>query len=425
MTSSQASPTADLVTPSENLPKQSIDINESQRAYTTRSHKRHKSLDLSTITHPEPEIIRSESSDTKVDEHISQPPIIKSNENINQTESLDDLLGIQVNSWPYSEKILASTISLKTEMERTRREEYKLTSINQSIELLKLAIQANVPPHLIPFVFNSNNLKDEDKDELKQITKTPGKHSTSTSVFKVNMPQQQQFQFHHWQKPDGSIQRSDISSTGSTIGSSSNQIPSTPNRANDERKRKFSTDEETEKPITPHQVKPIIPNHRRNQSEASVSQLRSIYENQISQSQQPSHQRNPSYSLRSPYVYPPQEKQMMQQQQQHPPPPPYRSNFYQYPPQQPRPMVTPGTPGTPLRGAPSIHLPQHPQRIPQHFIPGPPQTFQFPQKPPHPPPLQPLQTRGFTSVESSPVSTKPKGKGDVSFLISTPNNPPK
>lgn len=490
---------------------------------SSQSHKRHKSLDVSSLSNPSDieykaaaaaaatteesgsSTLNSTAQNIKQDikvspihdalksgassSYVNRNPAPPSNvgkserpENADVKDSLDQLLGISLDSWPYSERILSSTISLRTEMERTRREELRLAIINQTIEFLKLAVQNNIPPQLIQTVFSESELKEarnsaanfKDSD-LKQGARPTPKPSTSTSVFKVNIPQPQQFQFHHWQKPDGSLVRSDVSSTGSTVGSSQ-AAPTTPTQMTDERKRKIS-DEDTGRSTGPQQESYSIPSHRRNQSEANVSQLRSIYESQISQQKNQHRVNDSQYSLRSPYVYPPRERQMQpaistpqqhqqQQQLQHqigqhqrqpqpqpqpqpsqlqqlPQHPHFRQNYYPYP-QPPQ----PGSPGTPIVFSGGIHQiptptppqqqqqPQQPQRQhPSQLSPqrGP-QGYQFPQKHPHPEVqrqtpniiLQPPQ-RISEGSQGSPISgsNKPKGKSDVSFLISTPNNPPK
>lgn len=367
-------------------------------------------------------------------------------------------LGYSINDGEYSETILKNIITLKTEQEKTKKESLKLSSIKSSISLMKLAIESGIQPNLIPLIFLSgqinqlnksdkfskelNNSIDFIKSELASNLNSANSNANSamddnsnlntpksqTSVFKVNLQQPQtQFQFHHWQKPDGSA----IDST-------------------DDRKRKMSGEREPEhvpqqqqhqhqpqqsmtKPSTPRKQlqREEVYGHRRNQSEASVMQLRNIYENP---QQYQSHQINrglgsPYYPRNEPRPPPPPSHQQQQQHQA----PPFPS--YSFPPR--------GAPNlSPLRVNPPHHPSHAPQVQAQAHQPHPAHAPPAPhtQVPPHHPqqrplPVPPYVSGGFSSANSSPVTTrlpnsntsqeKKIGKSDVNFLISTPNNPPR
>ncbi|CAM9019830.1 unnamed protein product [Wickerhamomyces anomalus] len=399
------------------------------------------------------------------------------------TESyLKDTLGISLKDWPYSEQLLISTISLKAEKEKTKKESLRLSYVQSSIDLVKLSVNSGIPPHLIPCVFVSSAQSKEilEKYGLKESTPdAPQQHpqqqheqpvqqpsrrpsetqlqskptgqsqqpknlQTSTSVFKVNIPQQTQFQFHHWQKPGESL---------------SQQQPQP--QQDSEKKRKLSDEplrppqqQPSLKPSTPTRFSTSSSSHRRNQSEASVSQLRSLYETQIMQHQQHQQQQHqqqqqqqwgrtlgsPYYPSREParplyFQYPQQQvpiPQQQQQQQHHAPPPQpyaYPVQYIQGPPPQQGPPQGFAFPPRPIQN------PQGRETPVQQILPPPPQigstgVHSLPGPGPPPPPSQYREGESM-SVSGSPIAMKrgsgeqsKQGKSDVSFLISTPNNPP-
>jgi hypothetical protein len=236
-----------------------------------------------------------------------------------------------------SQEILQCTLQLEIEKERTKRESLRLNSLQESINLVKLAVDSQVPPHLIPLIFTNEGSKDLER--LREHEQKRG----STSVFKLNIPQQTQFQFHHWQNPHD------------------------PDKKKENVDPKLSRDQQ----------------HRRNQSEASVAQLRSIYEQSVPQ-QIPRAQQWP---LGSPYQRDPRFLQP--------------GPFVQYPGSYPLHHTQ--------QRSPQAQQQAPPQGLPQ----GLPQGYTFPQQ------RQNLQSPA--QINRSPS----KGKNDVNFLISTPNNPPR
>lgn len=77
------------------------------------------------------------------------------NESSDSRSVITSLLGTQATDWPYSEGALIHALQLKTQQEMTKQQYYKLENINKSIEMLRIAIAANVPGHLIPLLFNN------------------------------------------------------------------------------------------------------------------------------------------------------------------------------------------------------------------------------------------------------------------------------
>ncbi|CAK7894093.1 hypothetical protein CAAN1_09S04016 [[Candida] anglica] len=60
------------------------------------------------------------------------------------------LLGPDVQSFPYSEQAYMETIKLRAEQERAKQDYYKLEIANKNLAILQMAIQAQIPVHLIP-----------------------------------------------------------------------------------------------------------------------------------------------------------------------------------------------------------------------------------------------------------------------------------
>ena len=266
------------------------------------------------------------------------------------------------------ETIQCWTLQLETERERTKRQELKLTYIQESINLVKTAAESNIPPHLIPNLFTSEGTKDVEK--MKQS------HKGSTSVFKVNLPQHTEFQFHHWHHPD---EKSKMQSSSSIRNAESVSKPQTPKRS----------------------VGQMSPPHRRNQSEASLGQFRGAYETvpqQIPQIQtQRTWSRQPQPQLTSPYQG--QLQQQRQQQQQ---------------------FISTASPITPrIHRGPDVATmgyqfpPPHQQQSPLHQgerLPG----------------VKHIQHLQQQQPQQQWKQDKSAGhRNDVNFLISTPKDPPK
>ncbi|CCH42047.1 Muscle M-line assembly protein unc-89 [Wickerhamomyces ciferrii] len=538
---------------SQNNPSRIIEEDENVQSGRERSESKSKSKSpipgTSTDIRKKEDISHLETSEENVRKKTPEQETDNPKESLSPKKSqsisdsyIEEVLGISLDQWPYSEELLLSTIALKTEKEKTKKQHLKLTSIQSSIDLIKLSVATGIPPNQIPNVFVSSeqtkeliNKLTQKKIELEEVPShtenvkphqfqfqtSQSKHSRSnsqsgisqpstqanqsqapqnqpsssstqpssknatTSVFKVNIPQQTQFQFHHWQKPGE--------------GGSSNTT-----QQETDKKRKLSTDEGS----TLHTAKPQTPNrnanvssHRRNQSEANVSQLRTMFETQstqqqhqqqgfgLNQGQSQTQQQAPpqwgSRALGSPY-YPPRERRPVYYQFPAPPPPPNQQTSYpqQVTHHQLQPQQHPTPPGQQPQHQQVYQIPQSQgQPIPQsasqqytfppqvqYYQPVPPPQFVFPPKPPQPSSIQgtpqrmepsthqvtlqpsstgqpysapstinplqqqnPIQYRESSSVQGSPISMKrgstsstgDKGKSDVNFLISTPNNPPK
>ncbi|KAH3901281.1 uncharacterized protein SCODWIG_00825 [Saccharomycodes ludwigii] len=69
--------------------------------------------------------------------------------NNNMKNPLSSLLGTDLNTWPYGEQTLHKALELKCYQEVTKQQFYKL-------ELIKSAMQANIPGNLIPQLFSNN-----------------------------------------------------------------------------------------------------------------------------------------------------------------------------------------------------------------------------------------------------------------------------
>lgn len=72
---------------------------------------------------------------------------------------LDVIFGNSVTDWNMSETTLAKSLDFKIEQEKTKQQYYRLESINKSIELLRLASSANIPPQQITRLFGESGLE--------------------------------------------------------------------------------------------------------------------------------------------------------------------------------------------------------------------------------------------------------------------------
>ncbi|KAH3668674.1 hypothetical protein OGAPHI_002428 [Ogataea philodendri] len=343
---------------------------------------------------------------------INQPPEPEpepESASMSAQEVLSQLLGVQIESWPYSEESLEQLIQLKTEQERTRSEQSKSRNLELALELLNLARQVGISPDLIPFLFanvSPDDVRERVENTLKYHSPTPGyqtpryrpedspaqsfshrrSHTTSnipsvggaTSVWKVNLPQQQQFQFHHWPGP-GAV--GPITSKGSSLDTTASSAqsattsnlpypntpsaPSTSSPSYSAHKRKFSD--------------PAQPTHHRQPSSPTKSHSLSLDK-----------RRSINNPLASPY--------------------PYREPSYSassYPPTQ----TTSVGPTSRFSQAAS---PYAARQQPPYYYSSPyhQQSYQFPTGKPQEPTLPPLR---------APDDDKSKSK----FLINTPKNPPK
>lgn len=76
---------------------------------------------------------------------------------------LDVIFGNSVTDWNMSETTLAKSLDFKIEQEKTKQQYYRLESINRTIELLKLASNANIPPQHITRLFGEGGLDVQQK----------------------------------------------------------------------------------------------------------------------------------------------------------------------------------------------------------------------------------------------------------------------
>ncbi len=81
-----------------------------------------------------------------------------------ESYNTDCPLGINISTWPYSEETLRDTLRLRIEQEKSKQEYYKLEYRSKCLEILKLSIDSNIPPHNIPILFSSfSTLSDPEK----------------------------------------------------------------------------------------------------------------------------------------------------------------------------------------------------------------------------------------------------------------------
>ncbi|ODV65087.1 hypothetical protein HYPBUDRAFT_88454, partial [Hyphopichia burtonii NRRL Y-1933] len=60
------------------------------------------------------------------------------------------LLGPNVSSFPFSESAYVEALKLRTEQEKTKQEYYKLETANKNLNIIQMALNAQVPSNLIP-----------------------------------------------------------------------------------------------------------------------------------------------------------------------------------------------------------------------------------------------------------------------------------
>ncbi|CUS24008.1 LAQU0S13e01222g1_1 [Lachancea quebecensis] len=66
---------------------------------------------------------------------------------------MSSLFGNECSEWPFSDASLTQALEFKTQQEKTKQQFYKLECVNRSIELLKTAMAANVPGHMVTQLF--------------------------------------------------------------------------------------------------------------------------------------------------------------------------------------------------------------------------------------------------------------------------------
>ncbi|KAG7691482.1 hypothetical protein KL930_001161 [Ogataea haglerorum] len=328
-------------------------------------------------------------------------------------EVLSQLLGFKVESWPHSQEQLDLVIQLKIEQERTKYEQQKSRNLAMAMELLNTARQTGIPPELIPFLY-ANLSPEEIKERIDMVLKyplqpqgyqTPGQRADespvrafshrrsytassaassaggATSVWRVNLPQQQQFQFHHWSGPGAGP----MPSKGSSVDTAASSTAASSNAASVNQQTYPDTPSapSTSSPTSTHKRKysdPVAPTHQRQPSSPTKTRSVSLDKRQAAQ--------NP---LASPYVY---------RDPAHGVP--------SYPPHQPG---VAGVSRFPQPGSPypsRQHPPPYYYTSPYHQ-----QAYQFPASKPQEPVLPPLRP------------PEPDDKLKSKFLINTPRNPPK
>jgi len=77
-------------------------------------------------------------------------------ENHPDLATVQALLGPEITSWNFSDESLKAALALRTEQEKTKQEKYKLDIRTKTSELLSQAIKLNVPPNMLPSLFNGS-----------------------------------------------------------------------------------------------------------------------------------------------------------------------------------------------------------------------------------------------------------------------------
>ncbi|KAL3230808.1 Protein BOP3 [Nakaseomyces bracarensis] len=100
---------------------------------------------------------------------------------------LDVIFGNSVTDWNMSETTLAKSLDFKIEQEKTKQQYYRLESINKTIELLKLASNANIPPQQITRLFGGEagleaQNKSSDMPIGNSVNEVRGTHSLSPEI---------------------------------------------------------------------------------------------------------------------------------------------------------------------------------------------------------------------------------------------------
>lgn len=96
-----------------------------------------------------------------------------SEDKANHTRSksvLDVIFGNSVTDWNVSEGTLLKSIDFKIEQEKTKQQYYKLEGLNKTIELLKLATNANIPSSQISRLFGDLSPGSEESSRQSQST---------------------------------------------------------------------------------------------------------------------------------------------------------------------------------------------------------------------------------------------------------------
>ena len=67
-----------------------------------------------------------------------------------QNQIFKSLFGPDASQWPFSEDCLKRALAVRLAQEATKQEYYKVERLNRTMELMKMAVLAKVPGHLIP-----------------------------------------------------------------------------------------------------------------------------------------------------------------------------------------------------------------------------------------------------------------------------------
>ncbi|SCU88516.1 LADA_0E10616g1_1 [Lachancea dasiensis] len=98
---------------------------------------------------------------------------------------MSSLFGTECSEWPFSDSALTQALMFKTQQEKTKQQFYKLECVNRSIELLKTAMSANVPGHMITHLFQGSGSgvdPTNDKASGLQDSAAPNTNSSGSSA---------------------------------------------------------------------------------------------------------------------------------------------------------------------------------------------------------------------------------------------------
>lgn len=90
------------------------------------------------------------------------------------------LLGPEITAWSFSDSSFQAALELRTEQERTRQEYYRLEIRKKTSELLADAMRYNIPPSLMPLLFNDPEHTDANHQPSYAY---PPQHPVPTSSF--------------------------------------------------------------------------------------------------------------------------------------------------------------------------------------------------------------------------------------------------
>lgn len=98
------------------------------------------------------------------------------------------LFGSEISEWPYSEESLQKALDLRISQEYTKQEYYRLEKINRIIEVMKLAAISKIPGHLIPCLFDNQNLQNLNQNQNSIPTQSLSTGQGIPSEFPTSPP---------------------------------------------------------------------------------------------------------------------------------------------------------------------------------------------------------------------------------------------